>query len=220
MATGPSVEQAAREARRFPNASFGVHMNLTTHRPLTTSRDLQPLLLSDGTFNPRGVYEHRGNARVVAAVVDELTAQVRKIRELGVPISHLDSHHHVHTLPWLFTALKRVQRATGIRRVRGTLSILDGDSSVRRVAMKRAWRFALRHAIYSTTTTDEFAEFVVFQRVVASGRYAPAKWPSVIELMVHPTDDVAYSGEENRMLRSPWMEQLPIRGSLISYNSL
>jgi predicted glycoside hydrolase/deacetylase ChbG (UPF0249 family) len=221
MASGPAFDSAVREARRFPGASFGVHLNLTQHRPLTRQVALDPLLDANGEFRREGVYEARWTPRLIDAVTAEWVAQVDRARAAGMTVSHLDSHHHVHTLPHLFIALKRVQRATGLRRVRGTVTIYDRQHEPPHALRmkKRLWLFALRR-ILPTRTPLEFADFLMFRRAVVEGSYAPRTWPANMELMVHPTGDVAESGEESAALRSGWMATLPVAAKLVPYHDL
>jgi predicted glycoside hydrolase/deacetylase ChbG (UPF0249 family) len=157
----------------------------------------------------------------VEAVGDEWLAQIKRARDAGMAISHLDSHHHVHTLPHLFRALKRVQRESGIQRVRGTMTIYDRrrePTPVLRIK-KRVWLAALR-TIFPARVPGEFADFLMFLRAVGEGSYAPRSWPSIIELMVHPTGIPAEDGEETAALRSHWMDNLPVSGELVSYHEL
>jgi predicted glycoside hydrolase/deacetylase ChbG (UPF0249 family) len=167
------------------------------------------------------VYEVGWTKGLVDATVEEWTAQVERARLSGVWVSHLDSHHHVHTIPHLFLALKRVQRNTGIRRVRGTWSIYDKEHqpSLRLGVSKRAWWAALR-SIYRTRTTAEFTDFLMFRRAIADGSYAPRIWPDSIELMVHPVGEPAVDGEEAAALRDDWLSRLPVSAKLMSYNEL
>jgi predicted glycoside hydrolase/deacetylase ChbG (UPF0249 family) len=218
MATGSALTAAARGTARFPGASFGVHLNLTDHRPLTSSPALASLVGANGEFRRGAVYEAKWTKQLVDAVVDEWTEQVQRVRAAGVAVSHLDSHHHVHTIPGLFVALKRVQRNTGIRRVRGTWTIYDRahSPSAKLRWSKRAWWWALRH-VYPTRTTGEFSDFLMFRRAVLEGSYRPATWPSFVELMVHPNGNPAESGEEAAALRSGWIASLPVRAELVSY---
>ena len=221
MATGPAFDSAVREARRFPGASFGVHLNLTQHRPLTRHEAFAPLLDASGEFRREGVYEVGWTPRLVDAVTSEWVAQVGRARAAGMTVSHLDSHHHVHTLPHLFLALKRVQRATGIRRVRGTVTIYDRQHEPSRALRmkKRIWLLALRRVL-PTRTPLEFADFLMFRRAVAEGSYAPRVWPVTVELMVHPTGNIEESGEESAALRSRWMDALPVAAKLVPYHVL
>ena len=221
MATGAAFASAARRASTFPAASFGIHLNLTQYRPLTRDPALLPLLGTDGDFRHGAVFEARWSPSLMSAVVTEWVAQVNVARAAGIRVSHLDSHLHVHTLPWLFPALKLVQWETRIRRVRGTLSVFDAPSeySRRRMIAKRLWRAAMQVGP-GTRMTDELADFLTFQRAISNRTYAPSRWPRTIELMVHPTANVDYSGLEAQVLRTRWLEALPVRGTLISYEAL
>src|SRR5580704_13034786 len=101
IANAPAFDHAVAESKRFPNCSFGVHLNLTVFRPLTPSGDLAPVLdqnscLSSKLLRTPITRELRG------PLLRELTAQVQRTLEAGIPVSHFDSHENVHTLPKLF----------------------------------------------------------------------------------------------------------------------
>jgi predicted glycoside hydrolase/deacetylase ChbG (UPF0249 family) len=221
MATGAALSEAARRTREFPHVSFGVHLNLTTHRPVTATPALAPLLTPTGEFERGSYLQARWTRSLTNAVATEWTAQIQKVRNAGVSVSHFDSHHHVHTNPRLFRALKRVQRDTGIRRVRGTWSIYDRAhaTSIHRLLVKRLWLGALR-SYFPTRTPDEFCDFVMFLRALKDGAYRPRTWPRVVELMVHPTGMQGESFEEAAALRSGWLHELPVSAELISYAAL
>ncbi|MBF0126225.1 MAG: ChbG/HpnK family deacetylase, partial [Magnetococcales bacterium] len=52
------------------------------------------------------------------AIFDEWCAQVGTLQAAGTVVSHLDSHHHVHCIPALFSLVKRLQRRFTIDAVR------------------------------------------------------------------------------------------------------
>ena len=221
MSAGEAFDSAVQATKEFRAASFGVHLNLTEGRPVTRSPHLRALLDSTGDFRRGAVYEVRWTKALVDAVAEEWTAQVEQARRAGVALAHLDSHHHVHTLPRLFVALKRVQRRTGIRRVRGTWSIYDrAHAPPRRLRFSKAiWWWGLRR-VHATKTTSELCDLLMFQRAVAEGSFAPRVWPSSIELMVHPGGDFAEENAEAAALRNDWMKALPVPARLASYRDL
>ncbi len=51
-------------------------------------------------------------------IYDELSAQVRKVREAGIRPSHLDTHKHTHLLPPVLDAVARIASEFQIRWVR------------------------------------------------------------------------------------------------------
>ena len=214
MMNGEAVEGAAARIAEFPRCSFGVHLNGTEFRPLTSDPALGPLLNSDGDFagNLRNVAY---NADLRDALFGEWSAQVERARELGVPVSHIDSHHHVHTHPAVFTVLKRVQRRFGIRKVRLSRNVLGLTErlSSRLRASKIVWNLALRHYV-PTVTTRGFGAFATFHERLTAGH----GWDGSIELMAHPGGDI-FAAETN-LLWTDWKDRLARDAQLISYNDL
>ncbi|MFO1158382.1 MAG: ChbG/HpnK family deacetylase [Reyranellaceae bacterium] len=214
MANAPALEEAARELKRFPRASFGVHLNLTDFSPLAPTPGLAPLLGADGCFNNniRGI---RLNGGAKQAILTEWCAQIDRLRALGVTLSHFDSHHHVHTIAGLFPVLKTLQSRYVVRKVRLTRNLYDAGQKLRpglRPA-KGVWNMALRH-IYATRTTETFTSLASFHSQVSQG-YRPA---GTIELMVHPGNKDFV--DETSLLAGPWIETVEPKLELISYHDL
>ena len=155
------------------------------------------------------------SAARLRAVYHELCAQVERLALLGVHISHVDSHNHAHTRPFLFPVLKALQRRYGIRRVRLSKTFYAPDRPCPPALLwrKRAFNAALR-SIYATRTTDDFTEFLTYCR--ADEKRRPLT--GTIELMVHPGAPSA--GEETAMLESDWMRRIGRLARLISYAEL
>jgi len=132
-----------------------------------------------------------------------------------VCISHLDSHHHMHTVPKVFPVLKQVQRRFDIRRVRQTMNIYPTDKSIpRRLLVSKAlWNWALRN-YFATATTNGFTSLEIFHRTAA---WLERKY-TVVELMVHPGGE-AFTAETVLLTRE-WWRDLPFPIQMISYNEL
>lgn len=218
MANGPALEDAARRAKSFPRCSFGVHLNLTDLRPITSDPALKPLLNDNGDF-ARRARDVRYDDSLKAAVEREWTAQIEKVRTLGVPISHIDSHHHTHTFAPLFKVLKRVQAKTGIRRVRTTMNLyhptdpLVGGTKQR--IKKLGWHTALRWLSPRARTTDLFTWFWIYHDLLPTVPSAGA-----VELMVHPGSDDPIFKREEELMDTPWEARSKSPIKLISYNEL
>jgi predicted glycoside hydrolase/deacetylase ChbG (UPF0249 family) len=174
VANGPAFEDAARRVQRFPHCSVGVHLNITEFAPLRSCFALEPLLINGRFQKPgRGFVYERSHA---FAIFREWAAQVRRVRESGIAISHLDSHHHQHTRFSLLSCLKQLCRAVNIRRVRirHTFTAFPGVASWRIDNHLYNWRLRKNFVC-----ADEFGSFAAF---------SPARVPprSTVELMLHP----------------------------------
>ena len=100
IANMPAFEEACELAAEHGfQDRVGTHLNLTEGTPLT-----EPIKsysrFSDGQGRFRywrhADYAFRLNRAEWAAVRGELRAQIMRCRENGIPVSHLDSHNHVH----------------------------------------------------------------------------------------------------------------------------
>jgi len=215
MANAPAVEAAAARLRDFPQASFGVHLNITECRPLTRSAALDALCDESGALATGWVKNLTLNREMRNAVFREWCAQVERALDLRVPVSHLDSHHHIHTLPWLFAVFKRVQVRFGIRRARLRWNIFGIRRRLRfgiRPATA-AWNLALR-TIVPTRTTDAFTDFTtLYERVVAG-----LPWTGTVELMCHPGNPLFE--DETRLLEGDWRGMIGRDATMISYRDL
>ncbi len=214
LANGPAVEDAAARSKGFPNRSFGAHLNLTEFRPITTGPELSPLLDDRGEFagNLRDV---RLTTALKQGIHAEWRAQLCRLQELGVAVSHLASQPQVHTLPALVPVLKRLQAEFGLRRVRLTKNWYAGGNrpAMGRLAAKGFWNFLLRHW-YRTRTTTAFTSFEDF---LAGCQSSSARWPSV-ELMAHPGS--SGFALETSALGGDWQARLPFAIELVSYHSI
>jgi predicted glycoside hydrolase/deacetylase ChbG (UPF0249 family) len=84
----------------------GCHLNLSCGVPLTSGYPADLLVEKDklGYFNKLTALDRVTwrNRVLLPAVDSEWRAQLRYLLDRGLPITHLDSHHHVHLLPELF----------------------------------------------------------------------------------------------------------------------
>jgi chitin disaccharide deacetylase len=214
MANGPAMREAARHISRFPRCSFGVHLNLTQFEPLTGGPGARLLVDERGQMSRANERATPGLERL-RAVYQELCAQIERVLSLGVRISHVDSHNHVHTRSTVFPALKEVQRRYRIRRVRLSKNFYapDRPCSPKKLWKKRAYNWALK-SIYRTQTTDAFTEFLTYYHADAASRRSIGR----IELMAHP--GAVYAAEETSILESDWIARHEGRVRLISYAQL
>jgi predicted glycoside hydrolase/deacetylase ChbG (UPF0249 family) len=217
VASGEALDDVARRCRDYPHCSFGVHLFLDEFPPVTDLPAVAGLQLTGDSLKSHV----RAMAKDPEAILKELEAQVDRVRSAGIPVSHIDSHHNVHTVPAMFVILKALQRRTGVRKVRLTLNCYAQPVSALHLVKKTVFNFALRHIVPSITTRW-FVSFGAFYALLRQGRLPR---PSSIELMVHPAAAtyMRYPAEfedELTELAGDWRRRLPWEHQLISYNDL
>lgn len=235
LANGPSIEEACSQLNRYPNCSFGAHLNVTEFRPLSGSHSIRPILNDDGAFEEFGIRQVPIDRELSQGIFEEFCAQIDRLYSLGVQISHIDSHHYVLSIPRMFFILKRVQKRYGIRKARISRNIfadhLMDDLNVSfhalgvdpelgdRVSLflrlkKSAYNWALRN-YYHTETSNGFSGFRLFYEYAKKQRMKHRTF----EVNVHPANPY-YDSEEERILAAPWESDLDFPIRLISYKQL
>lgn len=99
---------------------IGLHLNLTSGRPLTDAIAHCDHFCNDGWFRSPPL-EHGFlplSARDRAALAAETRAQFGLLRDHGFPVLHFDSHHHVHLQLNMLGIILPIIREFGVRRVR------------------------------------------------------------------------------------------------------
>lgn len=94
LANMPGFDDAVAQARRHPDLAVGLHLNLTYGRPLTPPEELPSLVDADGAFIRRE--DHAPQHGDLTEIRTEFMAQARRFLATGLPLSHLDTHHHLH----------------------------------------------------------------------------------------------------------------------------
>lgn len=175
VANSPAFEDAVRRSHCFPHCSFGVHLNLTEFEPLRPCRGLQPLLGADGHFH-RKVHSFALRQRLQDAVFAEWIAQVERVHQAGITVSHIDSHHHTHTRLALLPSLMQLCRQLAISRVRLRHTFVSNSKVVAWRIHNRIYNWRLRQ---SFSCTDEFGPFAGFASAHLASKLT-------VELMAHP----------------------------------
>lgn len=113
MVNMPGAEDAARLAKENPGLGVGLHFSLTEGRPLSRC----PSLVDErGRFFERGKLLRRIAFGAVAAadIEAEFAAQLEKAKALGVKLTHVDSHQHLHMSPWIFRLVYPLLEKEGV----------------------------------------------------------------------------------------------------------
>ena len=113
MASAPETIAAAEAWLRRPNIGVGCHVVLVDGTPVSDPASIPTLLDPKGVeprFRPtRGAFVRdllRGRIRE-ADIEAEVVAQIRRLQQLDVTITHVDSHKHTHAFPRVLRPLLR-----------------------------------------------------------------------------------------------------------------
>ncbi len=121
LANGAAFDSAVALARGAPGLGVGVHLNLTDGRPVAEPSAVRSLVNASGQFfgGPAALAARVFTRRIRLAECErEWDAQIEKVREVGIQVTHLDGHKHAHMLPALFPIAVRLARKHGIPGVR------------------------------------------------------------------------------------------------------
>lgn len=190
---------AVKLAKEMPELEIGLHVNLTNEYPAAPSRQI-PLLvdgqgkLKNGFVNlfllsflkPRQLQQQAET---------EMRAQIAKYLATGLPLQHLDSHRHIHLIPPIFTAMRKLQKEFEVPRIRvmnenifNTLKynknkswLLDG-ALIKYVLLRfLCWWNGYKNDVYFYT--------LLYTCKIAKEQFNGVKIPAgykAVEIMIHP----------------------------------
>ncbi|MFZ0479855.1 MAG: ChbG/HpnK family deacetylase [Terriglobales bacterium] len=148
MANGAAFDDAVQAARALPNLSIGCHIVLVDGAPVAPPGGLDTLL-AIRSAEPGQFYSNLSAfaARAMLGgfdreqLVEEITAQIKKIQAAGIEVSHLDSHKHTHIFPEILAAMLRAARICGVRAIRSPFvpmkAIMAQQFAGKRTLLKR-----------------------------------------------------------------------------------
>lgn len=119
----PATAVAVRFAREHPQHAYGVHLTFvrdTVESPVADPRLIPALVDKDGRF----LSSHRLRLMALAGSIPvdqlcrEISAQIERLIDCGIPISHVDSHGHLHKFKPFVQALAATLPRYGLSRVR------------------------------------------------------------------------------------------------------
>jgi len=193
----------------------GIHLNLTEGFPLSLKIRNEPRFC-----NQEGYFHNKKLKRIALlsksekiAVQEELTSQIRLCRKFGIPISHADSHNHIHEEPGLGLLIMGVLKNENIPYLRLTNNI--GETAFVNRIYRSTYNLVL--GFKDLTVTEYFGSIRNLNNYTKK-----IDENSVVELMIHPGEIVdnqildVYSKENLSLL----LPQIIDRNKLISYSQL
>jgi predicted glycoside hydrolase/deacetylase ChbG (UPF0249 family) len=144
MANAPAFADAVRTAGELGRPSVGCHVVLVDGEPVL-SRELVASLLRDNTarfHNSLTAFAHHAVRHRIAPdqIEAEATAQMRRLADAGIRISHFDTHKHTHLFPAVLQPLLRAARTCGVGVVRNPFAPLKPLAFAHLLRRPRLWK--------------------------------------------------------------------------------
>lgn len=191
MSAAPAFADAVDLAREHTELDLGIHLALTTVRPVLPAGEVDSLVDRDGRFPRLGRWLVRlvFGALESGDIREELAAQVERALATGLYFTHLDSHHHVHLFPPVNSVVAELARSYGIPFVRRIARRHPRSGIGPVTALKRG---LLRRA--DTRAESVYAGLERVNSVRVPPPHSPACWHrflcslpgGVIEAICHP----------------------------------
>ena len=207
VAAGVAAEEAAVLAKMHPGLGVGIHLTLVAERPVLPPSEVSSLLGENGFLLPDHtafIRRYMSGGIRMEELYAECEAQILLAKELGVHLTHIDSHQHLHVLPGVIQTVLSLAKKHGFTKMRLPAEpfLFTGEypTSAGRYVAKcgltscaRIAKCAIRRA--GIMTPDSF-----FGMLAGGHLYTPhflsilrALPDGVSEIMVHP-------GKDNRVL--------------------
>ncbi len=198
MANGHAFQHAVTICRESPTLDVGVHLTLIEERPLLEPR-LVPSLVDEKGFFPRHATvftrQYFQDKFSLPEIRAELEAQIQKIVETGIHLTHLDSHQHIHMLPKVLKIAVELAKKHRIPFVRFPREKIAVYMAKRRGAISRVIQllvlrsFCHARARAAVAHTDHFAGFFYGGKIDRANlreiiEHLPDR--GTCELMCHP----------------------------------
>ncbi len=101
-----SPEKFREFYNKHPNASYGLHVNLTDGFPLSDIKDVRSIVNSKGMFYKTDIFLFKVHFMNPYEIRKEINRQIDYYMKSGIPLTHLDSHAHVF---WVSGVMRKLQ---------------------------------------------------------------------------------------------------------------
>ena len=156
MVAGVAADDAVARARRLPSLRVGLHLVLVDGTPVLPPERIPDLVDANGRL--RGdlgvmgvaIFVQPGARRQLAA---EIEAQFRAYRATGLPLDHVNAHHHFHLHPTICGQMLDIGQRYGMSAVRvpweppGILDRIESRGQYRRGGLAAPWTALLRKQV-------------------------------------------------------------------------
>ncbi len=191
--------EAIKLAKEMPELEMGLHVNLTNEYPAASAQEIPLLVDGQGKlkngfvnllllsfFKPRQLRQQ---------VEIEMRAQIAKYLTTGLPLQHLDSHRHVHMIPQIFKAMRKLQKEFEVPRIR---VMNENIFNTLKYNHNKSWLFdgaLIKYVLlrflcwWNGYKNDVYFYTLMYTCKIAKEQFSGVKIPQgykAVEIMIHP----------------------------------
>lgn len=157
----------------------GIHINLTEGSPLTEEMKTDPFFCENGVFRGRINRLKKPSKQTLAHLEAEVIAQIERLKAIGFPISHADSHHHIHTSVFLIGTIEKILKRYGITKIRLHRNF-GAIRFYKKIVKNRFNKGLQKNGFVTTQKMGSFADLQAMPEIAKA---------YLTEIMVHPDFD-------------------------------
>lgn len=187
MANAPSFNEAVDIALKNRHISYGVHLNLIEFAPLTNAKVFKSynLLDENGLFIEGKIFNLSSfDEDLRHAIKEEWIAQIKKIQNAGIQVTHADSHQHTHNIIALQDVLMEALSFCNITKCRNR--VVTPPFKILRSKKYELPRYTKVSSVYKNKVS-------MLKKVYTHFYLAPmvnSKWLSVLKKEIKCPDDI------------------------------
>jgi predicted glycoside hydrolase/deacetylase ChbG (UPF0249 family) len=233
MAASPRFPEAIEISRQQNSLRVGCHVVLVDGTPVANPADIPTLLdrTNDRSDRPRfratlgefvrDLYLGRIHR---THIEQEAIAQILRLRQAGVTVTHVDTHKHTHMFPPVLDAVMRAAKACNIQAIRNPFEPMWSVTATPHAGLVRTWQVrllgTLRHNFWKLVRQREFATTDGCLGVAATGTLEETTLRAMLdrlpegtwELVCHPAYlDAELAATRTRLQQSRQAELTALR---------
>lgn len=207
MVSGAAVDDAVARARRLPSLRVGLHLVLVDGPPVLPPERIPDLVDAQGRL--RRDLAMAGVAifvrpRVRRQIAAEIEAQFRAYKAMGLPLDHVNAHHHFHLHPTICGQILDIGQRYGMVAMRvpweppGLLARIESGGRNGREWLAAPWTALLRRRVRRHGLTAPARVFglkwsgaMSEQRIAGILRLLP---DGITEIYCHPATADSFAG--------------------------
>jgi hopanoid biosynthesis associated protein HpnK len=122
MVNMPAYEDALKKViANNPDLGIGIHLCLTEGKSVLKSSDIPLLVNTDGYFKNSFLklyIQIKKDRRILQQIESEINAQFEKLCADGIMPDHVNGHHHIHMIPYIFDITLKIAKSYNCKMVR------------------------------------------------------------------------------------------------------